>query len=153
MNYQRLVELLALTKDLQTDLLQHPSYYFECVRAAAQASAHVDECKNDLERVEADINIQVRTAAANSGEKVTEALVASWVKTNKQVMEAQRQYLDARNANADLQALAKAYEARGHILHDLTLLATKGVDSAGISSYSDLRQRTAEARRPLVKKG
>ena len=117
---------------------------------ATRASTAVDQSRYELLCLEAELQEEVRKAAA--AEKVTEALIASRIKAHPRYVELFSEHLAVQRLSGEWDALRKAYESRSHLLHDLTLLATRGVDSGGINSYAEMRQAASQVRRTQLKK-
>lgn len=140
--FAKLQASLPIDRDLETALRAHTDYYFEVCRACAQAQNEVDSLKFDLSYTEAAIQEGIRRAA----EKITEAGVTAKVKQDELYVTAYNLYLGAVRSASEWSALKAAYESRSHCLRDLTALATRGVNSAGISQYSNLRDNAAAVR-------
>lgn len=143
---------VELSGDLEHDLMANTGLYYHAAVEASRASADVDQIKYELLCLEAELQESVRAAAATAGEKVTEALITARIKAHPDYTAKNLIYLAAQRKSGEWTALQRAYESRGHILHDLVLLATRGVDAASISSYGQLRQSAATARRQILKK-
>lgn len=146
-NFDQLEAAVAISGTLEDSLTQHAGMYFHVAIGAARADALGDEFKYELLCKEAELQERVRTEAAAAGEKVTETLVTARVKAHAEYSQVNHRYLGATKRAGEWDALRRAYESRGHILHDLTLLAGRGVDSSSISNYGALREAAATARR------
>ena len=148
---EKLQEAIKLSNDLELDLRQHVDFYFEVVRAHAHAQSDSAAAKFDLDQTEAELSERIRTVAAKAGEKLTVDGCAARVRVAEEFVAAKRRVLDAEREQGEWLALKLAYEARGHCLRDLTLLATRGANPSGISDYSAARERAAQTRRTRAK--
>lgn len=151
--FQTLETAVTLSGNLETDLLQHPGLFFHVGMGAAKAEADLDDIKYQLACAEAECQEIIRTAAAVAAEKVTETLIAGRVKEHAIYKGMHSQYVTALRLSKEWKALFSAYESRGHTLHNLVLLATKGIDSSGVNgpSYDQLRREAAARRTPPIK--
>jgi hypothetical protein len=149
MTLPQLEQAVTLTGDLSHDLQSHVAYYYHVASGNAQAQAAVEEMKYQLLCKEAELQEAIRDHAAKINEKVTEALITSRIKAHPEYTALYTHVLGAHKEAGEWSALQKAFESRGYILHDLVLLSTKGVDGAGISDYTKLREASATVRRQL----
>lgn len=143
---RKLERVISLTGDLDADLAAHVDYYFECVRAHAHALSAAQAADANVKAVEAAQSELFRAHAANTGEKLSVDACASKVRQSELYQEAVHAHLGLQRDAQELLAFKLAFESRGHILHDLTLLATRGGNAQGIADYATLRQKSAEQR-------
>lgn len=150
-SFIELEHALTISGDIATDLQRQASLHYAVGVGAARWDSQVDLEKYNVSVVEAELQEAVRKAAAESGEKVTEVLIAGRVKSHADYKAAFQVFLSTQTTASEWKALLKSYDQRGMALHDLTLLSTRTGDVSGISNYSELRKASTAARRPLTK--
>lgn len=143
---QRLERDIRLTGDLEQDLTGHVEYYFVCVRAHARALSAVQSADANVKSVEASLSEQFRSRASEKGDKLSVDACASKVRESQVYQDAVHELLALQRDAQELLAFKLAFESRGHILHDLTLLTTRGANPSGIADYATLRQKAAQQR-------
>lgn len=144
--FAKLEALVTLTGDLETDLMQHVSYYYQVAIENARAAAMEDEAKYIMSNCEAQLQEAYRKQAEQNGEKITEERVKARIKTDTQYTQAYDIYLSAMRVKGGWNALMRAFDARGYVLNNLTALHGKGVSSDGVRRYDELRKDAAASR-------
>ena len=104
---------------LDIALREHPDLFYQVATELALAISNRDEAKQDLDEVEAEVDIELRNAAAISGEKTTETQIQSNKKISKKVKSANDKFLAERLNAAKWTALKEAYESRSYALSKL----------------------------------
>lgn len=116
--------------NLDKECLKLPSQYLQAAHASAEAKRDVDEAKNALEVVEAELSASIRTTPSKYGlESVTEKSIAAKILLQKEYQRALRTLTGKRHEAELAQALVWALE---HKKRSLTLL----VDLHGMSYFS-----------------
>lgn len=91
--------------NINLELSTYPSYYYSVLQAA-------NFYESDFDRIEALTDLMVRDEARDAGEKVTEKIVESRVKSNPDYQQAYALRNEAR-------ALREAFKAKGNMLIQL----------------------------------
>lgn len=151
MTLDQLAAALVLSGDLEHDLQAHTGYYYEVVRAHAQAENDAETSKFNLAQTEADLQLRLRREVATGGEKITEAGIQARMQLTEEFQKDNLTYLQAKAVVREWSALRDSYEQRGYCMNNLTNLATRGVSSSGITEYQNLRKTHAAARVPIRK--
>lgn len=144
--------LKQLEQKLQIDehaldiaLREHPDLFYKVASELALAISNRDEAKQNLEELEAEVDGELRRAAATSGEKTTEKEIESNKKIDKRVKAANDHFLAERLNSAKLTALKDAYEQRSYALSKLVDLylanyySTNEEVKTGASRFKDTR--------------
>lgn len=119
-NLRELEGDLAIQRDhIDECAISHAQDYFHAAEGYALAVARRDASKLDLDREVAKIDRDVRAEAEEIKEKVTEAVVASRVKLDRDYERAMHCYLDACLSADRWRALQDAFRARGDMLRIL----------------------------------
>ena len=100
-------------------LREHPDLFYQVASELALAISNRDEAKQDLDEVEAEVDMELRKDAATSGEKTTETQIQSNKKLDKRVKAANDVLLEQRYNAAKWTALKEAYESRSYALSKL----------------------------------
>jgi hypothetical protein len=104
---------------LDIALREHPDLFYQVASELALAISNRDEAKQDLDEVEAEVDMELRKDAATSGEKTTETQIQSNKKLDKRVKSANDILLEQRYNAAKWTALKEAYESRSYALSKL----------------------------------
>jgi hypothetical protein len=104
---------------LDIALREHPDLFYKVATELALAISNRDEAKQDLEEIEAQVDMELRKAAAVSDTKTTEKEIESNKKVDKKVKAANDKFLEERFNAAKWTALKEAYEARSYALSKL----------------------------------
>jgi hypothetical protein len=104
---------------LDTALREHPDLFYKVASELALAISNRDEAKQDVDEVEAEVDMELRKDAATSGAKTTEKEIESNRKVDKNVRAANDRFLAKRYEAAKWTALKEAYEARSYALSKL----------------------------------
>lgn len=141
---------------LDEECLSHSSLYFRYSSMQADAKTRVSKAKDNLELVEAERNLAIRKTLADSGAKVTEAMVTSALIIDKEVIEAKNQVRETEDIFMKLSVAVQAFEHRKSELDNLVKLYCSGyysVPSSGSDVKKDINEQTSSAvRRNLNKK-
>lgn len=121
-----MTELAKLEQKLQIDqhaldiaLREHPDLFYKVASELALAISNRDEVKQDLDELEAEVDIELRKIAATALEKSTETQIQSKKKIDKRVIAANDKHMAERLNAAKWTALKEAYEARSYALSKL----------------------------------
>ena len=123
---------------LDVALREHPDLFYKVASELALAISNRDESKQDLDELEAQVDIELRNAAAVSGDKTTENQILSNKKVDRRVKAANDKFLAERLNTAKWTALKEAYEARSYALSKL-------VDLFLASYYSNQEDKKTNA--------
>lgn len=144
-----MVDLTRLEQKLKIDehaldvaLREHPDLFYQVATELAMAISHRDGAKQDLIEIESEVDMQLRKAAAAAETKTTEKEVESNRKTDKRVIKANSNYLEAHLKAAKWAALKEAYESRSYALSklvDLHLASYYSTNESKVVSGSTLR--------------
>lgn len=123
------IDELALDKEC----IRLPGDFLKYAHRAAEIRAQVDECKTEIERVEARLSRDIRANPGTYGlEKITESGINAIVSTRKEYKAAQDAFSEAKYSLDLVQAVLTAFE---HKKRSLTLL----VDLHGMSYFANPR--------------
>ena len=138
---------------LDQELADQPSMFSTISMEYVTHLSVRDECKEAVERLEKQVEVSTRRAAAETGTKMTESAIASEVKLNADVIKARDAYLDAKEKAERWGVLREAMLQRAHVLKDLAHLATSEytMDASVVlanrqRSEAVHQQRTAEVK-------
>lgn len=87
--------------------------------AMADADVNLQIEKETLRNVEAGLEIQIREAAAASGEKTTEALIAARVRMEEEFEMQQARYFKALRKHSVLKSIYEAFRQRGELIRSI----------------------------------
>lgn len=99
-----------------------PDLFYQVASEQALALSIRDEVKQDLEELEAEVDIELRKDAATSGEKTTETQIQSNKKVDKRVKAMNDKFLEKRHLAERWKVLRDAYEQRSFALSRLVEL-------------------------------
>ena len=120
MNLKQLEDKLKIDQHaLDIALREHPDLFYQVASELALAISNRDEAKQDLDQIEAQVDSELRRAAAISEDKVTEKAIESNKNTDKRVIAANDKFLEERYNAAKWTALKDAYEQRSYALSKL----------------------------------
>jgi hypothetical protein len=140
---------------LDEECLSHSSLYFRYSSMQADAKTRVSKAKDNLELVEAERNLAIRKSFADSGVKVTEAMITSALIQDKKVIEAKNQVREAEDTFMKLSVAVQAFEHRKSELDNLVKLYCSGYYSVPNSSSEvkkTINEQTANAVRKNLNK-
>jgi len=139
MNITQLEDKLKIDQhSLDVALREHPALFYEVATELALAISNRDESKQDLEQIEAKVDMDLRADAAKIGAKTTEKEIESNKKVDKEVVSANEKFLAERYNAAKWTALREAYEQRSYALSKL-------VDLYLANYYSDQQDKKTGA--------
>lgn len=154
-DFDELREGLAIDKDaLDEGLIQQPQQYLDVSEAYALAVSRRDQAKDNLETLEARLNLDYRSDAESSGEKYTEPMLKAKVQQSKMRRQAYTEYLEACKEVDLLDGLRSAYRDRSYMLRSLadlyvtgyfTSSSVKGNTSRKVEEEAYNRRRAAMA--------
>lgn len=107
---------------LDTALRDHPDLFYDVSIALALAISNRDEAKQNLEEIEAEVDIEIRSETARMNEKTTEGQIQSLKKVDPKVKTANDKFLEEKLNAANLTALKEAYEQKSYALSKLVEL-------------------------------
>ena len=140
---------------LDEECLSHSSLYGRYASMQADAKTQVTKAKDNLELVEAERNLAIRKSLADSGTKVTEAMINSALITDKEVIEAKNQVREAEDVYAKLTVAVQAFEHRKSELDNLVKLYCAGYFSTPTASNeakNNINEQTSKAVRKNLNK-
>ena len=107
---------------LEVSLREHPELFYKVATELALAISNRDEAKQDLEEVEALVDMEIRKDASAVGGKTTEKEIDSLKKADERVITASDKFMEERYNAAKWSALKEAYEQKSYALYNLTEL-------------------------------
>lgn len=143
---------LIINKDALDEALQiQPDVFYQISKALASLVSQRDAAKQQLGDVEARVDAKLRQAAAVSEEKITEKVVESNKRLDKDVKAATDTYLELGAYVGQYTALKEAYQMRAYALKDLASLYIAGYfgDAVQSSSQNTLRDHDDGARQAM----
>ena len=99
-----------------------PALFLEYAEQLAETTAEVDELKDRLEKVKADLDLAARDDLAAKAGKFTEAMVSSWVSRDERYLVALADLREAQRKAAILKAEVQALDQRKATLENLVRL-------------------------------
>lgn len=140
---------------LDEECLSHSSIYLRYASAQVDAKSQLTKAKDNLELVEAERNLAIRKSFADSGAKVTEAMINSSLIVDKQVINAKNKVREAEDVYAKLSVAVIAFDHRKSELDNLVKLYCSGYYSTPSSSNEakkNINERTSNAVRKNLNK-
>lgn len=104
---------------LDDALREHPDLFYKVASELALAISNRDESKQDLDEIQAKVDLDVRSEAAKFKEKTTEKEVMSMCQIDKAVIAANDKFLKEKYNTTKWTALKDAYEQRSYALSKL----------------------------------
>lgn len=121
MNYEQDIEIDETALDIEW--LNQPGLMMRYARHLAQMRRDLDEAKQNLDVVKAEVDRNIREFPEKYGiDKLTEGSVNSAVLTSKKYKEAQEKYLNAKFEADMAQGAVNAFEQRKTALENLVKL-------------------------------
>ena len=140
---------------LDEECLSHSTRYAYYSEAQAVAKSNVSKQKDNLELVTAEANIRIRKEKSESGEKVTESLIVSYLTMDNEVQKAKSELREAEEVYARLSVAVSAMETRRSELDNLVKLYCAGyfstVNSDGNMKKNVNEQTSSDIRKNLNK--
>lgn len=128
-------DVLSIDKyRLNEECLSHAGIYFRYSDACADAKSQMNNASDNLALVKAQANIRIRDRHAQNNEKFTEALVASEIDVDEEVVKAKKEFRDAESNYQHLLVAVQALEARKAELDNLVRLAMSGFYASPMTS-------------------
>lgn len=150
-------KLKISTDDLDAEVEQQPSTYYEVASRQALAVSKRDALYERIKVVDSELGLLVRKEAEAEGRKLTEAMVASLVQTHEDHMHVKSQYLMMKQQAEELSALKESFMQRAHMLRDVVQLYLNGYNADRFvrsTNYSrESYQAKADALREKVRQG
>lgn len=131
----------ALEEELQS---QAPAYYEVSKRLSLEVSRR-DAAKHYLKTVEARVDGEIRKAAKDAGDKVTENIVENKKILDGSVIEATQVLMDAEARVRDLTSLKEAFMQRSYVLKDMVALYIANYYSGTEGERGERSVRAADA--------
>jgi hypothetical protein len=130
---EELKNSLAIDPDnLDECLVAQPGLFYHVAEQVSIANSRRDAIKLDLEVATAECDKQVREAAAQAEEKVTEPGIQNRLRTMPRIKNLSREYLEARTKAETLLALKEAYLQRSFMLRELVALSLSQATNVGL---------------------
>lgn len=118
---------LAINKyKLDDECLSHSSRYAYYAEACAAAKCNVSRAGDNLKLVTAEANLRIRKNYADNGQKFTEAVIASELEIDKEVIGARNELREAEGVYGRLQVAVNAMDTRRSELDNLVKLYVAG---------------------------
>ncbi len=143
---ERLRKYLEIDKyELDREIQQQPSLFFEISEASVKAAARRDYLKEQLANVDAKLGTKHRRVIEKSGTRATEAVVNAAVNSDPEHAKASERYIKAREKAALYDSLKEAFQQRSYLLRDLSALyIAQYYERASISDNNATRGVKAE---------
>lgn len=138
---------LKIDRDnLDEEIEQQASLYYTVASEAARVQSRADKIENQLKRVSAGIDADVRKKADKKGEKLTENMVKARVSQHDDHKTLSKDLLKEKRRFDQLSALSEAFKQRSWMLRELVNLYVSGyfADSAVRGPREDAKGRRAE---------
>jgi hypothetical protein len=141
---------------LDDEVMQQASLLYEVSEALVEAIAKRDALKDNLAKLEAEIDQDLRTGFEESEIKYTEPKIKSLVLIDTARTKANTELLAAKTQADRLTALKEAFHQRGYMLRDLCSLyqanyfessASRPNNQMSDAVYNQRRARLAESRK------
>lgn len=139
---------------LDEECLSHSARFAYYAEACAVAKTNVAKAGDNLKLVMAEANLRIRKNYAENGQKFTEAVIASELEIDKDVLNAKEQVRDTEEIYSRLQVAVQAMDARRSELDNLVKLYVAGYFStadSGSTKKSINEQTSNDVRRNLNK--
>lgn len=121
MDYEKDIAIDETALDL--DWLGQPALMMKYARHSAQMQKTLEETKQNLDIVKAEVALDIRKTPANYGiEKVTDASVESCILTTKKYKDAHKEYLEAKYEADMAKGAVNAFDQRKSALENLVKL-------------------------------
>lgn len=129
---------------LDEECLSHSSLYSAYALAQADAKAELAKAKDHLELVTSEVNLEIRKELSDSGQKVTEATIASYLVIDKRVKNAKAEVREAEEVYSRLSVAVSAMETRRSELDNLVKLYCAGYFSTvGGAGKNNINEQTS----------
>lgn len=161
MTIEQLKALLAINKnELDTEISNQPSLFYEVAEACVSAMAERDARKEELATVDAELDGKARVTLSQREERVTEAMVKNAVQSHKDHEQAFEAYMEAKTKSDLFSAMKDSFGQRGYMLRDMVQLyvasyfeqpSVRGDANADRAVYDVQRERLGQARRNRIK--
>ena len=125
--FDRLEEALPInTEELDREIVQQPVLYYDAAIIAVALRSGTDFTKSVHAQIRAETSLAVRSKPEEfvGDMRLTEALINDIITTNKNVIDAYKEYLDTKELSDRAQALVEAYIQRGSMLKRVVELTT-----------------------------
>lgn len=141
---------------LDEECISHSSLYGRYASACSDAKTEVSRAKDNLELVQAERNLEIRKELADSGVKVTEAMVTASLVNDEQVIKAKNKLRETEDVYGKLSVAVQAFEHRKSELDNLVKLYCSGYysmpSSSGETRKNINEQTSGEIRKKLNNK-
>ena len=141
--------------DLDTELIEFPSVFYQVSENVTTAMAERDHLKDVLGQVSAELDTEIRVDFANEGKKITENQVRSEIETHPNYLKARKNYTDAKVLADQWSTLKEAFSQKSYMLRELVALYAANyyaVDAPVKSSIPSTDHRAESIKRDLKKK-
>lgn len=126
---------------LDEECLSHSSKYAYYAEAQALAKSEVAKAKDNLEYVYAEANLRIRADYEKQGKKVTEALIASTIALDEEVIDAKKKVREAEEIYNRLSVAVQAMDTRRSELENLVKLYCAGYFSNVVPDKAENTRR------------
>jgi len=145
--------------DLETEWLAQPNHYFHYSSRQADARLEMDQAKEELEQVKADLNLDIRSNPEKYNvPKVTNESVAAAMVMEEDYSKASQALMQARHTHDIITSAVRAFEQRRAALENLVKLrlsqlhSSPKVDAESAEELdkmvsNDTKQQMSEGRR------
>lgn len=99
-----------------------PALFLEYAEKLAETNAEVDDLKDNLENIKAELDGNARLVLEDSGKKFTEAMVSAWISRKEKYITALNDLREAQRRAAILKAEVQALDQRKAALENLVRL-------------------------------
>lgn len=120
---EELVEALAIDRtDLESCLINQSVMFYQIAEKATAAGGRRDSLKLQMDELHAKLDGEIRSRAADNGEKTTETGIGYEIKANKEYALLMQEHSDTRTEGEHLIALKEAFIQRSYMLRELVAL-------------------------------
>jgi hypothetical protein len=128
---------------LDEECLSHSGRFAYYAEACAVAKTNVSKANDNLKLVTAEANLRIRKNYAENGQKFTEAVIASELEIDKQVLKARDELREAEEIYGRLQVAVNAMDARRSELDNLVKLYVAGYFSTVDGNKKSVNEQTS----------
>lgn len=122
-----LKEKLKIDKnDLDEELIQQSQLYYEAGSQYAKAASRSAFLKEQLRKVQSEVDLEIRAQAIEAGDKVTETMVYNKSILDPRYKQAFYEYATSCQEVDEMSALKEAFSQRAYLLKDLVALYLNG---------------------------
>lgn len=137
---------------LDEECLTHASTYNRYAEMATKSKTELTKVKDKLALVTAERNIAIRKQIAESGSKVTEKMIESYIEVDSEVLKVKKELREIEEVNATFNAILESFDHRKSELDNLVKLYCAGYFSVVGKKETSTETTEKDIRKNLNKK-